>query len=178
MDHVRITSSDFSRPWHDNSWSVSCYLSWCYQERHARLSALVGLCMSSCGILIRYRICIASVMVLCPTSSLDLPSKMPSLISSSGLGRCAIFSFRLSARICFSNSFWFAWIDGEAVEFGRMFPGRPANHVSPWSFTLLLLQARAKRHTFDQLFPFGPMLKSLLHVVDSSLPLEVIRRGL
>jgi hypothetical protein len=48
--------------------------------------------------------------------------KIPSLINSSGFGRCEIFSFRLSARMCFSSSRCWPWIAGAAVESGRMLP--------------------------------------------------------
>lgn len=44
-------------------------------------------------------------------------------LSSSGDGRWAIFSFRESARMCFSSSFCWACRAGAAVELGRMFSG-------------------------------------------------------
>lgn len=51
-------------------------------------------------------------------------TKIPSLINSSGFGRCEIFSFRLSARMCFSNSRCWPWMLGAAVESGRMLPAQ------------------------------------------------------
>ena len=47
---------------------------------------------------------------------------MPSLINSSGFGRCSNFCSKLSARICFSSSFCCPCIAGAAVESGSMFP--------------------------------------------------------
>lgn len=51
-------------------------------------------------------------------------SSTPFLISSSGDGRWAIFSFRVSALKWRSSSFWCARSAGAAVEAGRMLPGR------------------------------------------------------
>ena len=56
-------------------------------------------------------------------------SNIPSFNSSSGLGRCCSFCSRLSARICFCNSFCWPCIAGAALESGRMFP-KPLGIVS------------------------------------------------
>lgn len=54
-------------------------------------------------------------------------SNIPSFNSSSGLGRCCSFCSKLSARICFCNSFCWPTIAGAAVESGRMFPTNSFN---------------------------------------------------
>ena len=65
------------------------------------------------------------------TGEVGSSSNIPSFISSAGLGRCCSFCSRLSARMCFSNSFRWPSMAGAALESGRMFP-KKSRRVSPF----------------------------------------------